>query len=187
MELKTAIQKRHSTHKFSSKKPDWRDIIESLDYSRFAPMAGDIYNLKWILIEDKEKIQKIAKAAQQNFIATAHYLVVACSEPKLTVNAYGERGEKYTRQQAGAAIQNFLLALEERGLATCWIGHFVDNQIQNILHIPGDIEIEAVFPIGYEYPNQSRRKRKIELDRITYYHKWKEEKMRRPPEPRRNA
>src|SRR3989344_8066996 len=107
MELFDSIKKRHSVQKFSSKKPDWRDIVESIDYSRYTPMAGNIFNIKWIVIEDKSVIEKISVAAQQDFISNAHYLVVACSNPSLPVNAYKQRGEKYTRQQAGAAIQNF--------------------------------------------------------------------------------
>ncbi len=186
MELLSAIKKRHSTHKFSSKKPDWRDIIEAIDYSRYAPMAGNIYNLKWIVVEDKEKIQKIAEACQQNFIASAHYLVVACSNSKLTVNSFGKRGEKYTRQQSGAAIQNFLLALEERGLSTCWVSHYVDPQINRALSIPKNIEIEAVFPIGYDY-NKPKSKLRIALDKILYFHGWGNPKMREQTVVKKNA
>lgn len=186
MDLKKVIEKRHSTHKFSSKKPDWRDIIEAIDYSRFAPMAGNIYNIRWIIIEDKEKIEKIAQAAQQDFISSAQYVVIACSDSKMTVNAYKERGEKYTRQQAGAAIQNFLLGLEERGLSTCWIGHFLDRQIYSLLSIPKNIEIEAIFPIGYDY-SKPKQKIKIDLDRILFFHKWKNKKMRSPPQVKKNS
>jgi len=176
MELDEAIQNRHSARKFRSEKPDWRDIIECIDSARYAPMAGNNYTLKFILVNDKKKIQKIADASQQSFIAQAQYVVVVCSNPSRTKNAYDERGEKYCKQQAGAAIQNFLLKIEEKGLATCWIGAFVDDLIKDILKVPKNVDVEALFPIGYEFKRYSE-KVKIDLDNILYFEKYGNKKM----------
>ena len=68
MELNKAMQGFHNVKKFNDKKPDWRDIIEAIDAARYAPMAGDNYTLKFIIVDDKETIQKLADAAQQPFI-----------------------------------------------------------------------------------------------------------------------
>jgi len=112
MHLGKVIQERKSVRKFSKKKPDWRDIIECIDVTRFAPMAGNNFSLKFIIVDDPKTIQKLADASQQDFIATAPYVVVVCTDSTRTVNAYKERGEMYCRQQAGAAIQNFLLRID---------------------------------------------------------------------------
>ena len=183
MQLDEVIKSRKSVWKFSDKKPDWRDIIEAIDSARFVSMAGNIYSLRFIIVDDKEKIQKITESCQQDFVGDVHYIVVACTDGKKTQNAFGERAEKYLRQQAGAAIQNFLLKIQEQGLETCWVGHFVDNQIRRILTIPDDVEVEALFPIGYESKAkgiQARKKEKIDLDNILYFNKWKNKKMRSP-------
>ena len=173
MELDKAIQSRKSVKKFSKKKPDWRKIIEAIDSARYSPMAGNIFSLKFILVSDKEKIQQLSKASEQEFIADAQYVVVVCSNPSRTLNAYEERGENYLRQQTGAAIQNFLLKLEDFGLATCWIGHFVDDKVKNILKIPKDVNVEAFFPIGYESKAaKTKQKRKIELDRVLFFEEY---------------
>jgi len=179
MELDTAIKSRRSVRKFKSKEPDWREIIECIDGMRFAPMAGENFTLKIILVDDRDKIEKIAKAAQQDFILQAKYVVVVCSNPERTVNAYGKRGEKYSRQQAGAAIQNFLLKLEEAGLSTCWVGHFVDEQIKAELKIPDEINVEAVFPIGYGIKKPSAKAR-VNMDSILYFNIYKNKKMKEP-------
>ena len=109
MELDKAIHSRKSTRKFSNKKPNWRDILECIDAMRYTPMAGNNFSLKFILIDDKEKIQKISESAQQQFIAETDYVVVVYSNPSRTLNSFGEKGKIYSRQQAGASIQNFLL------------------------------------------------------------------------------
>ncbi len=179
MQIDRAIEGRHSTRKFKDKKPDWRDIIECIDSARWAPMAGDIFSLKFILVNDEKTIQKLADAAQQDFIKQVKYVVVVCTNPRRILNAYKERGETYCRQQAGAAIQNFLLKIEEKKLATCWVGHFVDYLVKEALKIPDNINVEAIFPIGYEFKQRTRRG-KIDLDNVLYFHKYKNKKMKSP-------
>jgi nitroreductase len=180
MDLDKSIQTRHSVRKFSNKKPDWRNIIECMDAMRYAPMAGNNFTLKFILIDDEEKIRKIAEAAQQQFIAETKFVVVVCSDMSRTKNLYKENAEKWTRQQAGAAIQNFLLKIEEFKLSTCWIGHFVEGMIKKELKIPENIDVEAIFPIGYEFQKSKTRNAKIDLDRILYFNSYGNSKMKSP-------
>lgn len=180
MDLDKAIHNRHCTRKFNpKKKPDWRDIIECIDSARFAPMAGGNYTLKFIVVSDEEKINKIAKSAQQDFIAEAKFVVVVCSNPARTINLYGKKGEDYAKHQAGAAMENFFLKIIESGLSTCWVGHFVEGQIRKILGIPDNVDVEAVFPIGYEYEKPRTRKVKIDLDRILYFDRYGNPKMKK--------
>lgn len=179
MDLDKAIESRRSVRKFRSKKPDWRNIIECIDAARYAPMAGGNYTPKFILVNDSKKIEKIKNACQQDFVSQAQYVVVVCSNPSRTINAYEKRGKIYTRQQAGAAIQNFWLKITESGLSACWIGHFVDNQIKKILKIPKGVNVEAIFPIGFEYEKKQTRKAKIDLDNILYFNEYGEKKMKK--------
>jgi nitroreductase len=180
MDLDKAIKSRTSIRKFNSKKPDWRTIIECIDAARYAPMGGGNYTVKFIIVNNPEKIKNIAEACQQDFVGTVHYIVVACSNPSRTVNAYGNQGEVYVRQQAGAAIQNFLLKIEESGLSTCWVEHFVEYQIKRELEIPNEINVEAVFPIGFEFEKKRVKKGKIELDNILYFNEYGTKKMKEP-------
>ncbi len=178
MDLDKAIKERHSTRKFKSKSPSWKKIIECMDAMRYAPSAGNNFTLKLILVDDSDKIGKIAEACQQSFVGTAKYIVIACSNPSLPKNAYGKKSEIYVRQQAGAAIQNFLLKIQEAELSTCWVGSFVEEQIKRELKIPENIQVEAVFPIGYELIKPGK-KIKINLDTILYFNKYGNRKMKK--------
>ena len=178
MDLDKAFKARHSVKKFNSKKPDWRDIIEAIDAARYAPMAGGNYSLKFIFVDDSEKIANITQACQQSFVGQAHFIVVACSVPGRTTNAYGKQGEAYIRQQAGAAMENFLLKITDLGLSTCWIGYFVEEEIKRILQIPDNSQVEAVFPIGYEYEKPRTRRAPVDMDNILFFNKWNEKRMK---------
>ncbi len=182
MNVEAAIKSRKSVRNFKDKKPDWRDIIECIDSVRFAPSAGKNFTIKLVLINDKSKIQKIANAAEQPFIAQAHYVVVIYSDPSRLIALFENNGKIYSRQQAGAAIENFLLSIEDKGLSTCWVGHFDEGMIKKELKIPAKMEIEAVFPIGYESGKTAKRNR-INLDTILYFNAHGTKKMNTPEKP----
>jgi nitroreductase len=178
--LDKIIHARRSVRKFKSTKPDWRTIIECIDTMRYAPMAGNNFSLKFILVDDEKKINQLAEASQQEFVKEAKYVVVACTTPTRTELSYEERGKNYLKQQAGAAIQNFLLKITESGLSTCWIGHFVDSEIKETLSIPKDIQVEALFPIGYAF-KKPESKRVIDLNHVLYFNKYGNKKMNEIP------
>ena len=180
MKLDDAIKKRHASSKFKDKSPDWRDIIECIDKTRYAPMAGDLFTPRFILVKDASKIQEVATATQQPFVSSAKYLVVMCSENSKAEIHFGPSAKKYIYEQNGAAIQNFLLSLEEKGLVTTWVKLFIEEHIKKTLDIPNKLEIVAVFPIGYEYKEETNKKQLIELERILYYDKYKNKRMSEP-------
>jgi len=172
MDLDKAIKTRHSVRRFKNKSPNWRDIIKAIDLARLAPSAGNIHSIRFIVVTEDEKLRELAEACQQDFVGTAKYVVVICTDPAETIRHYGERGKKYCTQQTGAAIENFLLKLTELKLATCWVGAFADEQVKQILQIPENCEVEALFPIGYEMPPKSKQKPKRKLDHILFFNIW---------------
>ena len=72
--------------------------------ARFAPTAGNQNALKFILVKDKKKIEQLAQASQQGFIKQAHFVVVAVTNDSVLKRSYAGKGERFSRQQAGAAI-----------------------------------------------------------------------------------
>lgn len=182
MELQDAIKERRSIRRFSDKKPDWRDILEIIDTARHAPMAGNNFTLKFITVSDEKIIEKIADACQQSFVGEAKYIIVVCSDKKTVISQFGDKADVFVRQQAGAAIQNILLSVTEKGLATCWVGYFVEEQIKRELKIKRPtVQIEAILPIGYESKapeHKKHKKKKIELENIIFFNKWDEQHIR---------
>ena len=150
MELTKAIKERHSVTSFKkTKTPDYHKIIEAIEAASKAPLAANHPSLRFILIQDKDKIKKIAEASMQDFVGDVNFILLVCSDKTFLKKSYNERGEIYSRQQAGASIQNLLLKITDLGLATCWIGAFNDETIKRLIKIPDNIDIEALFPIWY--------------------------------------
>ena len=85
---------------------------------------------------------------------------------------FEERAEKYIKQHAGAAIENFLLKITDLGLVSCWIGAFSDLTVKNILRIPDEIDVEAILPVAYEskeLKNKARQRIKPDLRARTFF------------------
>ena len=176
MQIDAAIQERHSVRSFTNRKPDWRKIIEAIDSSRYAPAAGGIFTTRFIFVDDKEKIQRLANYAQQDFISQVHYAVIVCSSRNLLENSFPAQAKDFSKQQTAAAIQNFLLKLTSYGLATCWIGSFVEENVKDEFKIPSDVDVDAIFPIGFER-GSTRKKKVIDMDSILYFNRYKNKKM----------
>ncbi len=173
MDLGTAIRKRKSVKNYSEKKPDWRKILQALEYTRFVPMAGNQYTVKYILVDDKKKISSIEGACQQKFVGKVDYVLVVVSDREKVRKLYDHYDKGFGAQQAGAAIYNVLLGLTEKGLATCWVGFFEDSIIKRELGISESLCIEAILPIGIESKVKSEReKQKQPLDELVFFNKW---------------
>ncbi len=183
MDFDKVIDARHSVRNFKeSKKPGYRDVISAIEAASKAPLAGNLPALKYILVSDKSKIEELAQAAAQSFIAKAPYIVVVCSGKKFLEKYYYDRADRYAKHQAGAAIENFLLKITALGLASCWIGAFSDETIKRILKVPDDVDVDALLPVGYELEESEKAKKpkrmeKPDMNSILFFDKFKEKFM----------
>jgi len=170
MDFDKVIEKRASIRKFSSKKPEIEKIIKIIDTGNKAPSPGNLPILRYIIIEEQDKIEKITESCQQSFIRQAPFVVVICSKSDQINRAYDIRATKYVKHHTGAVIENMLLKLTSMGLDACWVGAYSEVSLRNALKIPNNLEIEAIIPIGYPHiSDRAKQKRKPKLyDRVFY-------------------
>lgn len=174
MEFDKVIEKRHSVRSFKDKKASWEDVMEAIDSAIKNPFAGNQNNIRFIIVENPETIKRLAKFAEQAWIEQAGIVIVVCSNNTHLEKLYGDRGKIYSRQQAGALIQTLILKLTDLGLATCWVGAFSDELVEQLLKIPEDNRIEAIIPVGYEKPEKGKehKPRKKELANAIFWEQW---------------
>jgi nitroreductase len=91
----------------------------------------------------------------QKFIAQAFLVVVGCTNDEIQWK-YGEKGKNiYTICDVAMAIQNMMLLAYEKGLGTCPVGLFNEEQISEILNIPKNLHPILIIPVGYPDQNPS--------------------------------
>jgi len=172
MQFDEVVKKRKSVRSYKLKKASWKDIIEAIDSATRGPFAGNVNNLKFLIVENPETIKKLAKHSNQSWISQAGIAVVVCSDDTPLEQKYGERGRNYTKQQAGAAIVTLIYKLTDMGLNSCWVGAFTDEFVRAALGIPSHINVEAIIPIGFEKPVPTPERKKIALENVLFWEAW---------------
>ncbi len=167
------IRTRRSVRKYKDQPVPWGDVVAIMQAGKYAPCAGNIFNIKFLVVKSDAKRKQIAEACVQQYwmeIAPIHIVIV--TEPEHMERYYGSRGGRmYTMQGAAAAIENMLLTAHSIGLGACWVGAFDEEEIRRILNLPEHVNVNAVITIGYpdEKPEPPVKQR---IEHIMYFEKW---------------
>ncbi|MCL4325894.1 MAG: nitroreductase family protein [Candidatus Thermoplasmatota archaeon] len=160
MNLLELVKNRKSIRNY--KETDISDEMLNLIFQvvRMAPSSSNLQPWKFIAVRDIERKKKIANACQnQKFLIQAPVIVVACGVVDDARDLVGGYMVSYPVDVA-IAMTYLILAAEEKGLGTCWIGDFNEEKLSNILQIPSSIKVVAVASLGYPNENPSQEYRK---------------------------
>ncbi len=172
MDVLEIVKSRKSVRKFRKGEISKEKIKEILECAISAPSAGNLQPWVFIVVDDDKIKQELASAAlNQEFIAEASIVIVACADVEITPTWYGERGNLYYVQDVAAAAENMLIAAHALGLGACWIGAFNEKEVSKILNLPENIRPLAIIPIGYPAEQPIKPKRKP-LKEVVYKNKY---------------
>ncbi|MBI5391458.1 nitroreductase family protein [Candidatus Woesearchaeota archaeon] len=158
MQLDHCIHERRSIHKFTKEDISWEHMAEIIDAGRYAPAAGNVRNMRCIIVRNKEFKKLVQEACpEQHWIEKAPVLVVVCSDMDQLKTLYGVRGDAlYAIQNVAAAAQNMLLKAHALGIGSCWIGDFDEKKLKTFFQIENGVRPQMILAFGYsnEKPDQ---------------------------------
>ena len=150
MDVLEAIKERRSVRAYTDKEVSDEDVERLIEAARWAPSAGNTQPWAFVVVKDAETKRKLSSATQQTLIQEAPVAIVVCADAARSSRVYGSRGEKlYSIQDTAAATQNILLAAQELGLATCWVGAFRENDVAKGVNAPRKLRLVAMVAGGY--------------------------------------
>ena len=116
-----------------------------------APTAGNIQDVRVIIIQNESKIKKLAEASlQQYWMEQAPVHLVICSDIKRGRQYYGMRGERlYAVHHTGAAAMTIILTAHAQELGACWVGAFDEEMVKTACGIPDYSRPHAIITLGY--------------------------------------
>jgi len=165
-----AIKGRRSIRAYAGEKVSEKDVGRLIEAARWAPSAGNIQPWEFVVVKDLEMKRKLSEAAlNQSFIEKAPVVIVVCADLNRSSRGYGSRGENlYSIQDSAAATENILLAAQELGLATCWVGAFRENEVAKAVKAPRNLRPVAIVPVGHpaERPVASPKR---SVDKFVHY------------------
>ena len=169
MDVSQAIQLRRSVRAYQDRDIEKEKLYKVLEAARLAPSASNRQEWKFIVVNNKDKRKKLAIAASnQNFIAEAPIVIIACSTESQSTMLCGQ--PRYT-VDVSIAVSFIILQAQELGLGTCWIGAFGEPSVKEILGIPNNIRVVAMTPLGYPAQDHEAQPRK-QIEQIVCYDKY---------------
>ena len=153
-------------------------LKQLLEAARLAPSWANRQCWKYIIVNDKEKIKKLAAGIINSWMKNVKIVIVACADPK---KSGSKNGMDYYLVDVAISMEHLVLAATNLGLGTCWIGGFDEVKVKKILNIPEKIRVVAMTPVGYPSDDGMRNKiaRKIiradtrkPLEEMINYNNW---------------
>lgn len=168
MEGKKLILDRRSIRKFSDYHVSDEELMDLLEAAQYAPSWANKQSSYFVVLRDKDIIQKLTDEAIPNNPATnccrdASLIIIACYEKGL-VGQYKEydfnKVGTWAMFDLGMACQNISLRAHELGLGSVIVGAYHIDIAKKIINLDDKYEIAAIIPIGKRLDNPNAPKRK---------------------------
>ena len=161
MEFQELIEKRYSCRKFSNKKVEPELIEKIIEAGRIAPTAVNTQPFKIFWFNSEQARDNIRQASSCTFGAD-QFLIVGYKEANGWERPFDQRN--FADIDAGIAATHMMLAIEDLGLSTTWVGYFDAPMLQSLYPQMKAYHLIALFPIGYAaedaVPSERHFKRK---------------------------
>ncbi|MFC1804095.1 nitroreductase family protein [Thermoproteota archaeon] len=161
MKFKEVLETRRSIRKYKDTPVSREQIIGILEAARIAPSAGHRQPWHFIVVEDRDAIEKLAK---QSWAAEAPVMIVGLADQAASPG--------WCINDLGVAFEHIILAATSLGLGTCWMGQTArESLVKSLLGIPDNFKVVALTPLGVpdEIPVAKERK---SLDSIVSWEKY---------------
>ena len=164
-------KKRYSVRSYKSQKVEQEKLDLILEAARVAPTAANLQPVRLIVVQEKEGLAKIEKAAN---IYNAPLAVTVCADHS---TAWTRPFDKKQTGDIDASIltDHMMLQASELGLGTVWVCYFKPDILSQEFNLPANLEPVNILVIGYadEEPADPDRhgKTRIPLDTLVAYEK----------------
>jgi nitroreductase len=174
------IQARRSVRRYADRPVERRLIEECLDAARLAPSAENAQPWRFIVVDDAEAKERLAKAAfsgiyrPTRFAAKAPVIVAVLAKPDIIANRLGRaiQGTKYYLIDCGIACQQLVLRATELGLGMCYIGWYSKRGVRKALQVPRSHDIVVLLAMGYPEGQPGKARPRRELYELVSYNRF---------------
>ena len=146
MEFNDVLQKRYSCRAFAERLVEQEKADRILEAGRIAPTAVNKQPVHIWAVSCPEKLEAIKGVTRSNYGAPL-ILVVGCRPSDAWVRRYD--GKNGAEVDAAIVATYLMLAAENEGLATLWVGSFDPALLADILPGTEGYELVAMINVGY--------------------------------------
>ena len=146
MEFTEVLNRRYSCRAFSARCVEQEKVERILEAGRMAPTAVNKQPVHIWAVSRPETLEAIKGVTRSNYGAPL-LLVVACRPSDAWVRRYD--GKNGAEVDAAIVATYLMLAAENEGLATLWVGSFDPALLREILPGADGYDLVAMINVGY--------------------------------------
>ena len=146
MEFNNVLNRRYSCRAFANETVEQEKVDRILEAGRIAPTAVNKQPIHTWAVSDPETLEAIKGVTRSNYGAPL-ILVVGCRPDEAWVRRYD--GKNGAEVDAAIVATYLMLAAENEGLATLWVGSFDPELLGEILLGTDGYELVAMINVGY--------------------------------------
>lgn len=147
------IKSRRSIRSFENRIIPDDQIKMILEAGQWAPSASNRQPWEFLVIKNREIIEKVAKIAfYGRFIKQAPCLIALVGKTKVS--------PKWYIIDTSLVSMNMMLMAWSLGIGTCWIGALDRDKAKEVLDLKKDDYVLTILPFGYikgEIPTRDRK------------------------------
>ncbi len=171
-DLLNLMKSRRSIRKYLDKALPYDHIVKILEAGRWAPRAGNAHDIEFIIVRDRNLINKIAQLSYgQYWIATAPTIIVLVSDYDRVKRLFGDFGDSFSIGNAYTTAENMILEAHKLGIGSCIVGTFDEKELKILLNIPVEKKVWLFITLGYplETPFTPHR---LDLQNLVYFDRY---------------
>lgn len=149
MEFNDVLKNRYSCRAFSARGVEPEKVDQILEAGRIAPTAVNKQPVHIWAVSRPETLAAIKGVTRSNYGAPL-ILVVGCRPAEAWVRRYD--GKNGAEVDAAIVATHLMLAAENEGLATLWVGSFDPALLRDILPDAEGYDLVAMINVGYPAP-----------------------------------
>lgn len=161
MEFKELMRVRKSIRRFKADAVPQEKLDRIMEAARVAPSWANKQCWRFVLVDDaftrRQLSQTLGKNPSVRAVENAPYVLVVCGIPAESGN---HDGKSYFLSDCGIAMAHIMLAAADEGLGSCFVGGVDEKAVKDILHIPSEVSVVCVTPLGYPDEEPQARSRK---------------------------
>lgn len=153
MDALEAIRKRRSVRKYTGAPIPRADLETLIDAARLAATGGNRQPWDFIVITERETIDKLKVAAE--WMDKAGAIIAVVLDPS----------SRWWLEDGSAAIENILLASTALGYGSCWLEGWTlphEQEFKDLLGVPQEKRLLTLIPIGVPVEWPTRDKKSLE-------------------------
>ena len=177
MRFMDLVNQRYSVRNYKDTPVAREKLDRCIEAVRPAPSACNSQPWKFVIVNDPQLKDKLAKAAFEGLVNFNHFtyqapvLVLIVSERQKFFAKIGGffKRKNFSLMDIGIAAEHFCLQAAEEGLGTCMLGWFNERKVKQLLSIPKLKRVELMISAGFSADDNIPPKKRKTMEEISSY------------------